>query len=55
MTGSKAERKGLDEALAYLRPRDTVVVWKLDLAGRSLTHLTELLKGLKEVVLQEVS
>ena len=28
MTGSKAERKGLDEALAYLRPGDTLVVWK---------------------------
>jgi hypothetical protein len=25
-----AERKGLDEALAYLRPEDTFVVWKLD-------------------------
>ncbi len=48
MTGSKAERKGLDEALAYLRPGDTLVVWKLDRAGRSLTHLIELLKGLKE-------
>jgi DNA invertase Pin-like site-specific DNA recombinase len=47
-TGSKAERKGLDEALAYLRPRDTLVVWKLDRAGRSLTHLIDLLKGLKE-------
>jgi DNA invertase Pin-like site-specific DNA recombinase len=43
MTGSKAERKGLDEALAYLRPRDTLVVWKLDRAGRSLMHLIELL------------
>src|SRR2546421_9753289 len=48
MTGSKAERKGLDEALAYLRPGDTLVVRKLDRAGRSLTHLIELLKGLKE-------
>jgi DNA invertase Pin-like site-specific DNA recombinase len=48
MTGSKAERKGLDEALAYLRPGDTLVVWKLDRAGRSLPHLIELLKGLKE-------
>lgn len=47
-TGSKAERKGLDEALAYVRPGDTFVVWKLDRAGRSLTHLIELLKGLKE-------
>src|SRR5260221_9164680 len=48
MTGSKAERKGLDEALAYVPPGDTFVVWKLDRAGRSLTHLIELLKGLQE-------
>src|SRR2546428_13662516 len=48
MTGSQAERKGLAEALTYLRPGDTLVVWKLDRAGRSLTHLIDLLKGLKE-------
>src|SRR5579859_8138503 len=47
ITGSKFERKGLDEALAYVRPGDTFVVWKLDRAGRSLTHLIELLKGLQ--------
>ena len=29
-TGSKAERKALDEILAYLRPGDTLLVWKLD-------------------------
>jgi DNA invertase Pin-like site-specific DNA recombinase len=48
VTGSKAERKGLSEALAYLRPGDTFVVWKLDRAGRSLKHLIELLKDLQE-------
>ncbi len=48
ITGTKAERKGLNEALAYLRPGDTLVVWKLDRAGRSLKHLMELLKGLNE-------
>ncbi len=48
ITGSKAERKGLDEALAYLRSGDTLVVWKLDRAGRSLTHLIDLLRNLKE-------
>src|SRR5258708_36236809 len=48
ITGSKAERKGLDEALAYLRPRDRFVVWKLDRSGRSLTHLTELLMRRKD-------
>jgi DNA invertase Pin-like site-specific DNA recombinase len=55
MTGSKAERKGLDEALAYLRPGDTLVVWKLDRAGRSLTHLIELLKSLKERNIEFIS
>ena len=55
MTGSKAERKGLDEALAYLRLGDTLVVWKLDRAGRSLTHLIELLKGLKERDIEFIS
>ena len=55
MTGSKAERKGLTEALAYLRPGDTFVVWKLDRAGRSLTHLIELLKGLKERGIEFIS
>src|SRR5260221_14611943 len=55
ITGSKAERKGLDEALAYLRPGDTFIVWKLDRAGRSLTHLIELLKGLKERGIEFVS
>src|SRR5258706_15772586 len=47
ITGSKAERKGLSEALTYLRPGDTFVVWKLDRAGRSLKHLIELLKDLQ--------
>jgi len=55
MTGSKAERKGLDEALAYVRPGDTFVVWKLDRAGRSLTHLNELLKGLQERGIEFIS
>ena len=55
ITGSKAELKGLDEALAYLRPGDTLVVWKLDRAGRSLPHLIELLKGLKERDIEFVS
>ncbi len=55
ITGSKAERKGLDEALAYVRPGDTFVVWKLDRAERSLTHLIELLKGLKERGIEFIS
>src|SRR5918997_3041887 len=38
-SGTKIERKGLDEALAYVRKGDTLVVWRLDRLGRSLPHL----------------
>jgi DNA invertase Pin-like site-specific DNA recombinase len=31
----------LTEALAYLRSGDTLVVWKLDRLGRSMSHLIE--------------
>src|SRR3954467_14800156 len=40
-SGAKAERKGLEEALAYVREGDTLVVWRLDRLGRSLKHLIE--------------
>jgi DNA invertase Pin-like site-specific DNA recombinase len=40
-SGAKAERKGLDEALNYVREGDTLVVWRLDRLGRSLKHLIE--------------
>src|SRR5918998_2134705 len=40
-SGAKSERKGLDEALEYVREGDTLVVWRLDRLGRSLKHLIE--------------
>jgi DNA invertase Pin-like site-specific DNA recombinase len=40
-SGAKTERKGLDEALSYVREGDTLVVWRLDRLGRSLKHLIE--------------
>jgi DNA invertase Pin-like site-specific DNA recombinase len=45
-SGAKAERIGLDEALNYVRPGDTLVVWRLDRLGRSLNHLIETITGL---------
>src|SRR5260370_16555240 len=48
VSGAKFERKGLDEAFAFLRPGDTFAVWKLDRAGRSLKHLIELLNDFQE-------
>src|SRR5512144_113668 len=47
-SGAKAERIGLDEALSYVRPGDTLVVWRLDRLGRSLPHLIETIKGLAD-------
>lgn len=46
ISGSKAERPGLNAALAYLRPEDTLVFWKLDRVSRSLHHLLELAEEL---------
>jgi DNA invertase Pin-like site-specific DNA recombinase len=40
-SGTKAERKGLTEALRHLREGDTLVVWRLDRLGRSLRHLID--------------
>jgi len=42
ISGSKAERPGLDEALKTLTEGDTLVVYKLDRLGRSVLHLTDL-------------
>jgi DNA invertase Pin-like site-specific DNA recombinase len=44
--GSVATRRGLDAALAALSPGDTLVVWKLDRLGRSLSHLVALIAEL---------
>ncbi len=48
VSGAKEERKGLDEAVAYLRPGDTLVVWRLDRLGRSLKHLIEVVTDLEK-------
>jgi DNA invertase Pin-like site-specific DNA recombinase len=48
ITGTKAERKGLEQALTHLREGDTLVVWRLDRLGRSLKHLIETVTKLQE-------
>src|SRR6266704_5743255 len=47
ISGAKTERKGLEEALFFLREGDTLVVWKLDRLGRSLNHLIEIITALE--------
>lgn len=46
ISGAQGSRPGLDQALAYLRPGDKLVVWRLDRLGRSLTNLITLLDQL---------
>jgi DNA invertase Pin-like site-specific DNA recombinase len=46
-SGVKTERPGLQEARAFLRKGDTLVVWRLDRLGRSLKHLIEMVSELE--------
>ena len=48
VSGAKAERPGLDEAIDQLRKGDILVIWKLDRLGRSLSHLLCIIEDLKQ-------
>ena len=45
-SGAKADRPGLTEALAFARPGDCLVVWRLDRLGRSLRNLIDVVADL---------
>lgn len=47
-SGAKADRPGLEKALQYLRDGDTLVVWKIDRLGRSLSHLVQTVDALRD-------
>src|SRR4051812_37396450 len=46
VSGSVTTRPGLTQALSHLRAGDTLVVWRLDRLGRSLSHLIETVREL---------
>src|SRR5215218_7416224 len=48
VTGTKARRPGLEDALSHLRAGDILVVWRLDRLGRSLRHLIDTVTDLQE-------
>jgi DNA invertase Pin-like site-specific DNA recombinase len=48
-SGAKDDRTGLAEALAFVRPGDVLVVWKLDRLGRSLSHLLAIVNRLNNM------
>jgi DNA invertase Pin-like site-specific DNA recombinase len=48
ITGARTQSKVLDEVMATLRPKDVLVIWKLDRLGRSLKHLIEIVNQLNQ-------
>ena len=44
----KDQRPQLEQALTYVRPGDTLVVWRLDRLGRSLKNVLEIMGSLEE-------
>ena len=47
-TGKGAYRPALEKALKQLVPGDTLIVWKLDRIGRSLSHLLQTIEAVRE-------
>jgi DNA invertase Pin-like site-specific DNA recombinase len=45
-SGARGDRKGLLALLDYAREGDTVVVWRLDRLGRSLSHVVRIAEDL---------
>ncbi len=48
VSGARADRPGLVACLAELAEGDTLVVWRLDRLGRSMSHLVVLIDELRE-------
>jgi DNA invertase Pin-like site-specific DNA recombinase len=47
-SGAEDDRPGLIAALAFVRPGDVLIVWKLDRLGRSLSHLLTIINSLRK-------
>jgi DNA invertase Pin-like site-specific DNA recombinase len=48
LSGATSDRPGLQEAIDYVRPGDTLIVWRLDRFGRSLKDLVTKVERLRE-------
>lgn len=47
-SGAQRDRPELTAAISYMRPGDTLVVWKLDRLARSMKQLIETVEGLED-------
>lgn len=55
ISGTSANRPGLDNALSHIRQGDTLTVWKLDRLGRSVKGLVDLVAELEQQKIHFVS
>ena len=46
VSGARTDRPGLDACLTMLEPGDTLMVWRLDRLGRSMSHLVTMVEEL---------
>jgi DNA invertase Pin-like site-specific DNA recombinase len=47
-SGAKAERSGLEACIKGLQEGDTLVVWRIDRLGKSISHLVKTVEALRE-------
>ncbi len=55
VSGVQAHKPNWEKLLAYARPGDTVVIWRLDRLGRSTKHLIEVVEDLSRRGLHLIS
>ncbi len=48
MSGARDDRPGLAALIDYVRPGDTLVVWKLDRLGRTMIHILQTVQELSK-------
>lgn len=48
VSGAKTVRPGLEQCLGELKSGDTLIVWRLDRLGRSMSHLVKLIEELRQ-------
>lgn len=48
VSGAKFVRPGLEQCLGKLKTGDTLLVWRLDRLGRSMSHLVKLIEDLQQ-------
>ncbi|MGJ3494845.1 recombinase family protein [Piscirickettsia salmonis] len=47
-SGAKSKRPGLDDCLSQIQEGDSLVVWRIDRLGRSISHLVNTVNELQE-------